>query len=171
MKNERIKHFLIGFPIAYLALTFIAFSINVYGDFLQNRANEIVKNAPVTDYFLYEDVVYTGQTDEGFLRFESTRTIFKPIDVEWIDTLKCEVKKDTGTFELYSEKHVVGDISPKDSRVATWVYDQAYPLDTLCYLESDIKGKVGGYPKEQEVIGEPFKTPPFRTPKIIKEEG
>ena len=155
--SERTRHFLIGFPVAYVVITVLVLSLNVYNDFLAQRTDDRIKRAETSEYFVYSAVDYLGSNGEGGLRFESVREVYQPINVTWIDTLFCEVAN--GEFENYSNQIANGKLTTSSSPRSPWSYNGSYPRETPCYLESRIKGDDSGYIKEQTVVGKPFITP------------
>lgn len=128
----------VGFIVTYVLLSAFAY-------FAGNAIASMTPRDYFYDYKSVEFVDFDGQ----YLVFASDRQLKHSYPIYFNDVLFCNGKR----YRFYSYQDT-NNQSPKttsDYHKVEWVYNEPFPKNTRCYLESHITMKIGAVEKKQDV--------------------
>lgn len=122
---------------------------------IAQERNELVA-APRVEWFTYERVEFVGVSEDGALRFESTRAIAVPLRMAFVDELWCQ--SDRGQMVPRStESWPAAPKEPESLNTKEWTFSGDFPTDgRACQLRATITAERNGVVKTQFVTTETF---------------
>ncbi len=147
MRRTNLKHFLIGFPLAFF--------IGALGLWSFERLDRLrIDLSKRTDYFDYSSIEYV-RTDRNSLIFKSTSLVKRDYPIFWNDILRCEDGKDYRVVSVQNTNSETPSVrTTYEAKI--WTYSEPFPFGKTCYLDSTISMDVKGIIKRQEILSEPF---------------
>ncbi len=121
-----------------------------------------LERADATDWLEYHEIRYLGEDPDGraglgSLRFVSDRTLYRDVQLRFIDTLRCR-PADGQPFEFVTQNPVTESFRAEADkrRDVRWLYNADYPVGRECEMQSTIEATVHGVTKRLQVTSDLF---------------